>query len=59
MQHGQSAAQQQQRGPGQPDASAMYSQGGHVAPPPGFGIPTGAQPTYMAQPANLQSLFQV
>lgn len=34
--------------------------GGHVAPPPGFGMPTPpAQASYMPQPANLQSLFQV
>lgn len=50
---------QQQRGPGQSDAT-MFGGGGHVAPPPGFGMPTApAQASYMPQPANLQSLFQM
>lgn len=55
-------AQQQRAGPPVPGdaaaAAAMF--GGHVAPPPGFGMPTPpAQASYMPQPANLQSLFQM
>lgn len=58
------AAQQQRAGPPvQADAAvaaAAIFGGGHVAPPPGFGMPTPpAQASYMPQPANLQSLFQV
>lgn len=51
---------QQQRSIGQSEAAALLGGApGHVAPPPGFGMPSAPAQTYMAQPGALQSLFQV
>lgn len=49
---------QQQRGISNVDGAILGTGGGVVAPPPGFGMPT-QQPTYVPQPTNVQSLFQV